>query len=113
MRAPRRISATPTSETCTASKHGTAYAWIHYRCRCPEARADKRSQWDRHQYSRSRGTSKPGSLHHRDVDPAVVFRLVLGDFKVRSGTTEREIAERLGLAPRSVGRIRQRLASAS
>lgn len=121
------ISPVATSASCTANKHGTAWAWIRYRCRCPEAVAEKKRQYDRSKNGRSTSGAKHSGAHpmHRDVDPeSVRIACTREQGRVSVGATERrlvveqltaegksapQIADRLGLAPRSVQRIRQRI----
>lgn len=97
---------------------------MRYRCRCPEAQAAYKIP--RKVRSRSFGKLGPGRhARHRDVDPLAV-ELVCRERPAPTplGHTEREqavrllttaglsstaIARRIGLAPRSVQRIRSRL----
>lgn len=116
-----RVATTP---ECPASWHGTGWAFLRWGCRCPEARRDRRSKWHVG-HSLSAGPRGAYYPRHRDVDEVAVARATRGELRALAlGTREREvavaalterrlsstdIARRLGLAPRSVVRIRQRI----
>jgi transcriptional regulator with GAF, ATPase, and Fis domain len=123
-----KLKLAATSETCTAEKHGTAWTYQRYGCRCREAIADKRGLWGVWQSRNRSGVVQGGHLKHRDVDPMAVERAARGDRTIRHGTAERvlvvqaltaaglsaaQIARRLGVAPRSVCRIRSRIRQAA
>lgn len=120
-----KMSRAAAVETCTAVWHGTGWAYLKYQCRCPQARGDRRAQSFKNR-GRSFGGHAMGGvgvLKHHDVDPVAVERACIGREVPRLGAAERrivvaqltaagmssaEIARQLGLAPRSVVRIRQR-----
>lgn len=123
-----RISPTASDPDCPAAWHLTGWAFARYGCRCPEAKQERKGQWHTH-HGRSYGDTPRGEhARHYDVDPVLVERAAKGDYRVRPGTTERrilvarltaeglsaqEIAKQIGLAPRSVTRIRRLLRAAS
>lgn len=130
MRRVGRMTPVAAVETCTATWHGTGWAYAKYRCRCPAARVARKSQWHVH-YGRSYGGNGLGGRgvpKHHDVDPVAVERGAnereAPAVRGRLGSAERaiivaqltatglsaaRIAQRIGIAPRSVTRIRARL----
>lgn len=88
--------------TCTAEKHGTAWAMRTYGCRCPEARADKARETK--QYRKKRYLNAGERLRVPNVG-ALRRKQALA----RMGWTEPELARRMGGSaprPRQRGNIR-------
>ena len=105
---------------CAAPEHGTVFAYLRRRCRCPEARVAMRPIWA--SYRRRRAKSPKHWHNHQDVDEAAVYRAVRGE-RMPLGAAERrlavaaldgqlsaaEIAARIGCSARTVVRHRSRL----
>jgi DNA-binding NarL/FixJ family response regulator len=86
---------------CTGTRHGTGWARQRHGCTCPEAIAARRAQ--RGQPVRSR--HRPGR-----VDPELTAeRIAAVERLTRYGHTASQIAERLGIAQRTVVRYRAQL----
>jgi len=106
------------SELCQASRHGTASAYKHARCRCPKAREAMRVYW-RVRYLP--GERPAGKYRPNDIDEIAVERAMYGDRVrlsvperrlvaselTRRGYTARQIGVRLGVSWRTVQRYRQ------
>lgn len=117
-------SAAPTAPDCTAVRHCTLTAYRRWRCRCPEAVSAARATFVSRRVHGRGGHSR---IRRTEVDPIAVERAIGGD-PVRLSCPERseaiarltaaglsanQIAERLGVASRSVTRYRARLRGAA
>jgi DNA-binding NarL/FixJ family response regulator len=87
---------------CPAPRHGTEYAARRRRCICPDARAARQTY--RGQPTRSRRLS-PGRSPQWLVDERMATTAQL----TRWGRSANEIAQRLGVAQRTVVRYRAAL----
>ncbi len=107
---------------CTASRHGTSYAYQHHKCRCDDTVDLMRRYWRRvgTKPYRRRGPFRAGSRRH-DVDPVVVtlvvddghrLPLTAGERKAavailtRRGLMPWQIADRLRVTTRTVHRLK-------
>jgi DNA-binding NarL/FixJ family response regulator len=88
--------------TCSASRHGTAYAARTYKCSCPEAVDALRA---RRRESRIPGRSRRG----QPEQGVEAERLATVASLTRIGQSTADIAIRLGVADRTVSRYRARL----
>lgn len=97
---------------CAAARHGTAWMYRRWGCRCPEAVEARRAH---------RNAGRP---RHTDIDPVAVQRAIRGDLAgpltiaeraaavaqmTAAGCTSQLIADRLGCDQRTVVRHRARL----
>lgn len=107
--------------TCTATRHGTSYAYQHYGCRCAGIVATMRRYWrgTRKPYRRN-GPFRAGS-RRLDVDPVAVtlvvndghrMPLTAGERKAavailtQRGLMPGQIADRLGVSRRTIQRLK-------
>lgn len=110
---------------CPARQHGTPHAYSRYRCRCPDARDASRPYW-RRRSKQLAGIGHYPSRIRRGYDPIAVERALAGDHSIvltadeltaaiakctRWRMSALQIAERLGVAPRTVVRHRRRAAN--
>ncbi|ROO51048.1 regulatory LuxR family protein [Micromonospora sp. Llam0] len=98
--------------SCIAERHGTAWMYRRWGCRCPDAVAARRAH------------RNAGRTVSTDIDPVAVQRAIRGDLNqpltlaeraaavaqmTAAGCTSQLIADRLGIDQRTVVRHRARL----
>jgi DNA invertase Pin-like site-specific DNA recombinase len=113
--------------TCTARVHGTQTAYERSGCRCPVAVEEMRAKWRRDAARRARGRAAGGGRQRSDgIDEVSVLLACHGgppllgrDFArerrevvrrlTAAGLSQRQIAVRMGVTPRTVCRHRAAL----